>query len=112
MTTKKNKKKKKKIKKIKKQKKKTQNKKKDDKKADEKKDDKKKPEVKKPPELNNGKEVEKKQEDAPINAILGGNGYHLTVNLTSRGAGVRSVTLNRFKAADWKGLPTDKDLEL
>lgn len=43
---------------------------------------------------------------------LGGEGFHLTMDLTSRGAGVRRVVLNRFKAADWRGLPTDRGLEL
>jgi YidC/Oxa1 family membrane protein insertase len=43
---------------------------------------------------------------------LGGEGFHLTVHTISRGAGVRRVTLNRFKAADWQGRPTDRELEI
>ena len=38
--------------------------------------------------------------------------YHLRVILDPKGAGVRSVLLNRFKAGDDWGKPTDKPLEL
>lgn len=44
--------------------------------------------------------------------ILGGDDFHLNVEVTARGAGVRKLTLNRFKAADWRGRPTDRLLEL
>jgi YidC/Oxa1 family membrane protein insertase len=45
---------------------------------------------------------------------LGGEGYHLTVDTISRGAGVRRLVLNRFNAADWRGRPTNppRPLEL
>src|SRR5207253_1584875 len=43
---------------------------------------------------------------------LGGEGFHMTAKVTSRGAGVRQVILNRFKAANWRGQPTDQPLEL
>src|SRR5260370_40183684 len=42
----------------------------------------------------------------------GGEGFHLTVHTISRGAGVRRVPLNRFKAADWQGRPTELPLEI
>ncbi len=65
------------------------------------------------------KEPAKKEPPAPVvkteplvTETLGGDGFHLTASLTSRGAGVRSVTLNRFKAADWHGRPVAGDLEL
>jgi YidC/Oxa1 family membrane protein insertase len=38
--------------------------------------------------------------------------FHLRVLIDPRGAGVRSVILNKFKAADALGRPTDKLLEL
>ncbi len=50
--------------------------------------------------------------EALVTETLGGVGFHLTASLTSRGAGVRRVTLNRFKAADWHGRPIQGDLEL
>src|SRR5205085_578308 len=43
---------------------------------------------------------------------LGGDGFHLSVDTISRGAAVRSVRLNHFKAADWHGRPTNDVLEL
>lgn len=65
------------------------------------------------------KEPEKKPEVKPApksepakTETLGGDGFHLTVDITSRGAGVRRVALNRFKAADWRGKPTEHTLEL
>ena len=46
--------------------------------------------------------------------ILGGPNHHLVVTLTTKGAGVQKLVLNKFKAANWLGQPsTDKsDLEL
>ncbi len=85
-----------------------------DKKPPEKKDVKKDAPEKKPiaqPE----QKVEIKQpakEEPPKTDSLGGPGFHLTVDTISRGAGVRRVALNRFKAANWRGEPTDRDLEL
>jgi len=67
------------------------------------------------------KEKEKKSDPDPKKAepepkpkieTLGGEGFHLTVETTQRGAGVRKVTLNRFKAATAFGRPTDLPLEL
>ncbi|MBI2809123.1 MAG: membrane protein insertase YidC [Planctomycetes bacterium] len=43
---------------------------------------------------------------------IGGAGFHLTCDLTTRGAAVRRVVLNHFKAANWRGEPTDRELEL
>src|ERR1700676_3513467 len=41
---------------------------------------------------------------------LAGEGYHLTVTTTTRGAGIRKVVLNRFDSADSQGRPIlDKD---
>src|SRR5262249_23378197 len=49
-------------------------------------------------------------EQAPI--TLGGDAFNLTVRLTPRGAAVRSVVLNKFKAADKYGRPTGELLHL
>jgi YidC/Oxa1 family membrane protein insertase len=54
---------------------------------------------KKPPVEKIAKEVPAKTE------TLGGAGFHLTVDTTTRGAGVRRVVLNRFESADWRGRP-------
>src|ERR1019366_3350129 len=71
----------------------------DNKKED--KDEKKEPKAEiKPPT----KEVAKEQPKAKTET-LGGDGYHLSVDTTSRGAGVRKVVLNAFKTADWRGRP-------
>lgn len=65
------------------------------------------------------KEPEKKPEFKPAppdepakTETLGGEGFHLTVDVTSRGAAVRRVALNHFKAADWRGRPTEQTLEI
>src|SRR5437660_1195802 len=52
-----------------------------------------KPEIKK-----NDPEPEKKtgKEAVALKETLGGDGYHLTVDVTSRGAAVRRVVFNRF----------------
>jgi YidC/Oxa1 family membrane protein insertase len=47
-----------------------------------------------------------------VETTLGGDGFHLEVALTSLGAGVRRVTLNRFKGSDYLGRSTDKAMEL
>lgn len=71
-------------------------------------DDKKLPDKK--PEIKKEKEPEK---EVPADTTtLGGAGFHLEVDVTTRGAGVRKIVLNRFKAANWRGQPTDRDLEL
>ncbi|MBI1832815.1 MAG: membrane protein insertase YidC [Planctomycetes bacterium] len=57
------------------------------------------------------KKIEAPQRPAAI-ATLGGEGFHLTVETTERGAGVRKVTLNRFKEADSYGRPTGRNLEI
>jgi YidC/Oxa1 family membrane protein insertase len=55
----------------------------------------------------------KKADELPlVTESLGGDGFHLTVDTTSRGAAVRKVVLNRFKAADWRGRPTDREFQL
>src|SRR6516164_8676348 len=53
------------------------------------------------------KEPKKPQvKERPAETVtLGGEGFHLTVKTTSRGAGVREVTLNHFDSADWRGRP-------
>jgi YidC/Oxa1 family membrane protein insertase len=52
------------------------------------------------------KEPKKQVKERPAETVtLGGEGFHLTVKTTSRGAGVREVTLNRFDSADWRGRP-------
>ncbi len=48
----------------------------------------------------------------PESTTLGGDGYHLAAVLTTRGAAIRSLTLTRFKAANYLGRPTDHALEL
>ncbi|HMC63436.1 MAG TPA: membrane protein insertase YidC [Gemmataceae bacterium] len=89
-------------------------------KADEKKDAK-QPEVKQPdqkPEVKEKPEVKAKPEEKvppkppPETYTLGGPDTHLQVVLTTRGAGVQKLTLNRFKAADYLGKPVDHELEL
>ena len=58
-------------------------------------------------------EVNLAAKDEPAQTVtLGGEGFHLSVDTTTRGAGVRKVTLNRFKAADWRGRPTNPEREL
>jgi YidC/Oxa1 family membrane protein insertase len=84
-----------------------------DKKKDEDKkktDETKKPDVKQP-DLKKGPEAVAKEEP-PKTERLGGDDFHLTVDVTSRGAAVRRVVLNRFKAADWRGRPTEREFEL
>jgi YidC/Oxa1 family membrane protein insertase len=41
----------------------------------------------------------------PKAKTLGGPGFHLTMEVTERGGGVRKVVLNQFEAADWRGRP-------
>src|ERR1700683_4200392 len=81
-----------------------------------------------PPKDNEAKkkdEAEPKKDEKPKPVVpekeeplkeesLGGDGYHLTVDTISRGAGVWRLVLNRFNAADWRGRPTDpaRPLEL
>jgi YidC/Oxa1 family membrane protein insertase len=78
----------------------------DEKKPDEKKPDDKKPDDKKLPDPVKGSPPEEKLETV----TLGGAKFHLTVDVISRGAGVRKVTLNRFEAANWRGrLPSDAE---
>lgn len=86
-----------------------------DKKPPEKKEEKKPPEIKKGPEPKEKPPAQKEAKEEPAKTeTIGGDGFHLTVDVTSRGAGVRRVLLNQFKAADWRGRPTDpvRDLEL
>lgn len=82
-------------------------------------DDKPKPEEKKKPKDEKPPEIEKKKDTPPPlknepakTETLGGAEFHLSVDITTRGAGVRRVVLNRFKAADWRGRPTDRELEI
>jgi YidC/Oxa1 family membrane protein insertase len=71
-------------------------------------DDKNPPEPVKKPEVKDTRKEEKLE-----TATLGGeidpttkkNLFHLSVDVTSLGAGVRKLTLNRFGAANWRGLP-------
>jgi YidC/Oxa1 family membrane protein insertase len=42
---------------------------------------------------------------APTTVLLGGPDYHLQALLTTRGAGVQQLVLNRFQAADYWGRP-------
>jgi len=67
----------------------------------------KKPEKKQEPEKKQPAKVE-----VAKTHTLGGKGFHLEVDVTTRGAGVRKVILNHFMAADWQGRPTDRLLEL
>src|SRR5205807_2662009 len=43
---------------------------------------------------------------------LGGEGFNLQATLTSRGAGVQTLVLTRFNAADSSGRPLDEPLRL
>src|SRR5262245_56253003 len=83
----------------------------DDKKKDEKKDFK-PPEVKPEQKAEVKAKPEVKPEPAPQTIVLGGDNSHLQVLLTTRGAGVQKLTLNRFKAADYLGRPVDRNLDL
>src|SRR5207237_1279025 len=61
------------------------------------------------------KEPEKKQEQEPgklEEATLGGDGYNLALVLTTKGAGVRRLTLTRVEAANWLGRPAGGQLDL
>jgi YidC/Oxa1 family membrane protein insertase len=49
---------------------------------------------------------------SPDVTLGGGEDYHIETLLTSRGGGVRRLTLTRFKAANWLGKPEDRNLEL
>jgi YidC/Oxa1 family membrane protein insertase len=60
--------------------------------------------------LKKKREAERAQMDEPI--PLGGQGYFLDAVLSTRGGGVRRVTLTEFYAADTLGRPTDHKLEL
>ncbi len=55
-----------------------------------------------------------KEEEGPPAAetIGGGDNYYIEAVVTSRGAGIRRLTLTRFEAADWHGLPTNDKLQL
>ena len=70
----------------------------------------------KPPDNKKLPEPEKKPSEKIAKSAetktLGGAEFFLTVSVTSRGAAVRKLVLNRFKAADWRGRPTDRLLEL
>src|SRR5262245_49550577 len=44
--------------------------------------------------------------------IIGGDGYQLTATLTTRGAGVEKLVLNRFEGVNWLGRGTGANLEL
>jgi YidC/Oxa1 family membrane protein insertase len=87
-----------------------------EKKPDEKKPDEKKPDEKKPDEQPGQKKPSVPKQPAPVEpakvAKLGGAGFHLSVDLTTYGAGVRMVVLNHFKTADSDGRPTDRPFEL
>lgn len=65
----------------------------------------------KKPEPENKKEVKQAppaHEEKLETVSLGGDGFHLTIDVISRGAGVRRLVLNEFEAANWRGrLPTD-----
>ncbi|HZZ81141.1 MAG TPA: membrane protein insertase YidC [Gemmataceae bacterium] len=63
------------------------------------------PEPKKKVEPEPKKKEEIKPQPKAETIALGGDGFHLSAALISRGAGVRQVTLNRFEAANWRGRP-------
>ena len=72
--------------------------------------EKKEEEPKKPPVKVEPKKEPAVKEVPSQSETLGGDGFHLTVTTTTRGAGVRKVILNHFKSANWRGEPTvDKD---
>src|ERR1019366_7377088 len=63
-------------------------------------------EIEKPPKKHNEPDNKPPVKEVPAQAeTLGGEGYHLTVTTTTRGAGIRKVVLNRFESADWQGRP-------
>src|SRR5438105_76896 len=70
--------------------------------------------VKQPVKEENKPPVKDVAQEPAKTETIGGDGYHLSVDTTSRGAGVRRVLLNRFKAADWQGRPAlpERPLEL
>jgi YidC/Oxa1 family membrane protein insertase len=68
-----------------------------DKKADDKKDE------KKPDPIPAPKDV--------ADFMLGDEASNLSLVVTNRGAGVRKLTMNRFKTADYLGRPVDKNLD-
>jgi YidC/Oxa1 family membrane protein insertase len=76
---------------------------------------------KKDEEKTKQKQEDKKQPPAVVpqqpvtpteETIGGGDDYYIEAVLTSRGAGVRRLTLPRFKAANWLGRPEDTPLQL
>ncbi|MCS7045958.1 MAG: YidC/Oxa1 family insertase periplasmic-domain containing protein [Gemmataceae bacterium] len=51
--------------------------------------------------------------EPPLKVVtLGSDSTYLRADLTTRGAGVQKLVLTRFKAADYLGRPTDRELEL
>lgn len=58
------------------------------------------------------KEPPKKVEEPVERITLGGDDFHLTVQVTTRGAGVERVTLNDYQAANYLGQPTGTKLDL
>jgi YidC/Oxa1 family membrane protein insertase len=66
----------------------------------------------KPPEKKQEQPVAEEKQPKVEETIGGEGDYYIEAVLTSQGAGVRRLTLNRFEAADWLGLPTDKKLQL
>jgi YidC/Oxa1 family membrane protein insertase len=69
-----------------------------------------------PPAKKEDARPEIKKEEPPVppaEATIGGEeGYYIAAVLTSRGAGVRRLTLTKFQAANWLGRPVDSPLEL
>src|SRR5262245_45834436 len=63
-----------------------------------------KPPIKPPPEAKPG--------PPPQTILLGDESSYLQVLLTTRGAGVQKLTLNRFKAADYLGKPVNRNFDL
>ncbi|MCI0643122.1 MAG: YidC/Oxa1 family insertase periplasmic-domain containing protein [Gemmataceae bacterium] len=57
---------------------------------------------------------DKKEKEVPAETIAIGDPkkFHIHALLTTRGGGVQKLVLNRFKAANWLGQPTDNPLEL
>lgn len=58
------------------------------------------------------KEPPKKNEAPVATYVLGGDDFHLSVGVTTRGAGVQRLTLTNYQAANYLGQPTGKKLNL
>lgn len=58
------------------------------------------------------KQPPKTPEPAPDTIVIGGDKSHIQAILTTRGAGVQKLVLNRFQQANWLGEPAKGKLEL